>query len=245
MCCAVENEIDFVALCEMPMMPATDIKGYHRIRHVDERNADIDVYAYCKGDFHYFKENSRYSLLRSDALGINLVVMHLNALMYPKATDYQINDLNRALSDVDRIELRYGDKRTIILGDLNFGLFDDKMLAFNNLNACLFKYQVADQKRTMREEQKDIYYNPMLQVYRDNPDGSVPKGTFYYYNAEPAWHCYDHILVKYPLVEAFDDKSLRIINQIGKKYLVKNNKTLKQYSDHLPIVFQLNLKREA
>lgn len=238
-CYARENNIDIISLCEMPDEFESSVQGYRLVTHFDPKCSDIGVYTLLTGGLHYFTEKPHYALLRLDELGINLVVMHLNALLYAKSTDYQYFDLNQALSDIERIESRYGDKRTVILGDFNFNLFDEKMLSPVFLNACLFKYQTVAEHRMIREVKKDFYYNPMLQVYKDCSADDVPKGTYYYKDADPVWHCYDHVLIKYPLVNSFVDESLHIVSQLGGEQLVENNKPSGNYSDHLPVIFQI------
>lgn len=77
----------------------------------------------------------------------------------------------------------------------------------------------------------------MLNVYNDNDNEKIAKGTYYYNNN---WYCYDQVIMKAGIVNNFDRKSLMIISDLGDGVeLVKHNKINSDYSDHLPIYLEL------
>ncbi len=238
------NQIDVVALCEMPdIIPNTNIHGYSQIEHIDSACNDIGIFirTLVNGEKNYFREKPHFCLLRLNQFSINFLVMHLNSGLY-NSRDGRVLDISIARSDIERIEKKYGDKRTLIVGDMNIGLFDEEMLSFNGFNACFFKSELKKQTRTLHGEKRDLLYNPMLQVYKDSREQSVPKGT-YYYNQPPYWFCFDHILMKPELVPYFTDNSLTILGKLGDYPLITNNKPIKTVSDHMPVQFELEVSK--
>ena len=57
------------------------------------------------------------------------------------------------------------------------------------------------------------------------------------------WNVFDQVLIRPSLVDNFDKESLKFVDFDGEKSLLKNNGTPNKdkYSDHLPLVFTLNL----
>lgn len=241
-----EKQIDVMAFCEMPKeYQAVELYGYYQIKHIDTECEDIAVFV---RDFNeqeqqcYYREKKHFSLLRLNKYRINLLVMHLNSQMYDSG-ESRVLDIGLARSDIKWIESKYKDKNTLIIGDMNTGLFDDEMLSFHGFNACLFKYEVDKRTRSLHGEKQDLLYNPMLQVYKDNTDKSMPKGTYFYGRKSPYWYCFDHVLMKPELVPRFKDDSLLILDRLGDYPLIINHKPNKEASDHMPIQFELEVSK--
>ncbi len=240
---AIERDIHVIALCEAGCIPknlfTNDI--YRRIEYIYPDN-DCDIELLVKKDFiktiNYYTENPRYNTIYINELDLILAIAHLNSEQSSGAKFYRQVDISNMLEIINRLEERVKNKKTIVLGDLNFGLFDDQMLSFPGLNARLF---LSEMKKTssMHKVVKDCLYNPMLNVYHDNGDADTAKGTYYYKNALEKWCCYDHLLMKQPLVNRFIKNKLEIVSRIGSEPLIRNNKPIQSISDHLPIYFEL------
>lgn len=238
-----DEEITIIALCEAP--PDFSFQsncGFHLVEHIDDRHSHGDIQVIVRNEIttrYYYKEDSKFCLLRIEPVGINLMVLHLSSRLPPNSSEMQNADIGRALSAISRIEEKYGDKRTIIVGDFNMNPFDEKMMEFCGFNAKLFKNQIKQAARTIGGEKKDVYYNPMMLVYHDAKSSEEPRGTYFYDQVPPQWHCFDQALIKQHIVAAFDQDSLRILGKIGDEALMSNNKPNKKISDHLPIQFKL------
>ena len=99
-------------------------------------------------------------------------------------------------------------------------------------------------KATVRGNEYEFLYNPMWGFLGDTGKGKV-AGTMYYNSSKSInfyWHIYDQVLIRPELIDFFDDSLLDIITRINQKQLVTSNFVIdKQYSDHLPIKFNLKI----
>ena len=188
---------------------------------------------------YYHKEDSRFCLLRVEPIGINLVVVHLTSRSDPNHCEGQRADISRALGAIARMEEKYNDKRTMVIGDYNMNPYDAQMLDFTGFNARLFRHQMRCPTRALHGETHDIFYNPMMLVYHDAKSENQPRGTFFYHQVAPQWFCFDQVLMKQPLVSCFNPDSLQIVSKIGNEVLTNGNKPKKVISDHLPISFEI------
>jgi hypothetical protein len=82
-------------------------------------------------------------------------------------------------------------------------------------------------------------------------DGSRgPAGTFFHRHAEQEayfWNMFDQVLVRPALLDRFDFKYLAILDDTGAERLVKESGVPDRDvgSDHLPVLFRLNLRVAA
>jgi hypothetical protein len=104
--------------------------------------------------------------------------------------------------------------------------------------------RVAGEKsRVVQDREYQFFYNPMWNLLGDESNG--PPGTYYYRKAAPKalfWHMFDQVLIRPDLIDRFSVTELKIIEGDGQTSFIKNgfpDKTVA--SDHLPIVFRLNL----
>jgi hypothetical protein len=89
-----------------------------------------------------------------------------------------------------------------------------------------------------------FFYNPMWGHFGDMNEGS--PGTYYYSGSrhkEFFWHIFDQILIRPALIEFFQHDSLKILSTDDNVSFLTTqglpNKSIA--SDHLPILFKLNL----
>ena len=189
---------------------------------------------------NYYREKRRYCLFRLEDDDINIVIAHLNSDRISQGKESRWADISEIISNISRMEEKFQSKQTLVIGDLNIGLFDDQMLLLTGFNAKLFKYQLSKESRKIHEEERDMFYNPMLAVYKDQESEEEARGTHFYAGAHPHWHCYDHVLMKPTVIPRFNIHKLRIINRLGQTKLVEHNKTVETISDHLPVYFEID-----
>jgi hypothetical protein len=97
--------------------------------------------------------------------------------------------------------------------------------------------------RTVQGREYRMFYNPMWSHLGDAKTDTA--GSYYYDRAEHVnyfWNMFDQVLIRPELAERFDADKLRIITSVGARSLVWPNgrPDAKNYSDHLPIVFELD-----
>ena len=77
------------------------------------------------------------------------------------------------------------------------------------------------------------------QISQIDIDDTITIDEEYYKDTDIEWFCYDHVLMKYPLVKRFKNDSLQLVCMLEENYLVRDNKMVLGYSDHLPIRFEI------
>jgi hypothetical protein len=227
---------------------------FHRLRPLASRRLEI----YSRFDPRCFgrvlQEADHYvirSLTPPGGIEIVLVVAHLSSPSHKdlRARRSRCASFALAIRDAERSA---GNDRTVVVGDLNVNPFDDAMLDVRGLNA------LADSRTVQRKhprrfgrvqvEEFPLFYNPMWSHFGD---AVQPAGTFYYDKSnpevDPLWNIFDQVLLRPGLLDRFRSKNLRILTTDGVVPLTwddgrPNGDT---FSDHLPIWFQLDLRRRT
>ena len=229
----VENDIDIIALCETGSLIDDQINGYEIVKHIATQD---DINVFCrKMRVIYTRERTRYCILRAEC-GPPLIfaVVHLNSDMFSSGKQYRQVDIDTLCRDLSIEESKNG-KNTFVIGDFNDNLFSDVVFGFTGLNVRVFKSSVESPTVRLHESEKDVFYNPMLNVYKDYESESIANGTYYYHGDSIQWLCYDQIMMKEPLINRFVSNRLKIINKMCDVELVRNYKPDPRISDHMPI----------
>lgn len=235
-----ENGIDIIALCETPYLEGKTWMGYQVVPHVSDYKG-IEVLVRGSINAGYTRELTRYCLLRIQKdHDINCVVAHLNSDLYPSGERYRMADIEKMKEHLGIDEDKFKSKNSLIVGDLNENIFSDNILGWKGFNVKFFKSTIRDGTKKMHDDQnQDIFYCPMLQVYKDSRSPTSAKGTYYYAGSDLEWLCYDQVLMKKPLADIFDEKKLKILDNLSGVPLVDNNRPIRDISDHLPIYFEI------
>ena len=244
----IDESIDIIALIEAPIETKDKIATagfpYRVLEHFDiDLRRGIEVLVSPTIDVkesNFCREEKRFCILRNDIIDINLAVVHLNSGMSVNADDIRQTDISQLNDALNRIEGLKDSKNTMVIGDFNINVMDKQMLDFSGLNARLFAYQTQKGVKTIHDAEKDIFYNPMLSVYRDTDDPEKARATYYYEGSHLQWLCYDQVLLKQSLMTRFSRESLQVIDLMNGEHLVKDNKIDIGISDHLPVYFELN-----
>ena len=143
-----------------------------------------------------------------------------------------------------KIETDIGSSRTILVGDLNMNPFEHSLVSAKGFNAVMCKNIASKKTKTVQGKEYPFFYNPMWNAFGDN--SPYPPGTYYYAASEHVnyyWNMFDQVLIRPDLISHFDNDSLRIIDSDGKNSFISEQgiPNSAEYSDHLPILFNLNL----
>jgi hypothetical protein len=139
-----------------------------------------------------------------------------------------------------------GHRRMIVVGDLNFEPYDLAVVGPAGLNAVSSKQLAFERSRQPTSAEAPLYlYNPMWGHYGDTNGG--PPGTYFWDASEDDecrfWYMRDQVLLRPEMLPFWNDQSLEILGSVGNRPLLgKTGRPNAKYaSDHLPIVFNLNL----
>jgi endonuclease/exonuclease/phosphatase family metal-dependent hydrolase len=148
-------------------------------------------------------------------------------------------------------EREAGHNRTVVFGDFNMNAFDDGMVSPSGFGAMMTR-ELAQRHSSQAGGQR--FYNPSWSHFaRSDPD---PPGTYYWNESgQPLnifWHSLDQILVRPALFDAFRDETFQVLASLPERspermQLIRNTgKHWKiEVSDHLPILFRLDLSKGA
>jgi hypothetical protein len=122
--------------------------------------------------------------------------------------------------------------------------FDAGVLEADCIHAIMDKRIAMKKSRKVDGVKRFFFYNPMWNFFGDEI-GS--PGTYYYDRSGRQknyyWNMFDQVLIRPGLINFWDSQKLAIVTKAGVFDLLKPSgiPDKKMYSDHLPIVFNLNL----
>jgi hypothetical protein len=171
-----------------------------------------------------------------------LAVAHLPSKLH-WSDDSQAFECTELARQIMVEEDKGGHRRTVLVGDLNMNPFEAGVVAANGLHSVMSRRVAGRRVRTVQGREYRFFYNPMWAHFNDA--GSDTAGSYYYDNAEHVnyfWNMFDQVLIRPELAERFDSNQLRIVTSVGTRSLVRSDGRPDdtQFSDHLPIVFELN-----
>lgn len=147
---------------------------------------------------------------------------------------------------IDDTESRHGESNlSIVCGDFNLNPFETPMIKTKGMHAVMEKDIAKKGERIVDGDAYKFFYNPMWGFYGDNGKGNV-SGTYFLQrslNVELFWHLLDQVLIRKGLIDYFEDSQLDIITTIDGNSLLNRNGSInnKDYSDHLPLKFRINI----
>jgi hypothetical protein len=246
------HEVDVLILteCEIPahvMLEALNAGASPMFHLTDSQRQEIVIYTRFSSEFLQKKFDSpRLTVRRLRLPGADEIL--LAAVHSPSKVNWrdasQSAECYELSSNIRRIEDEVGHRRTVLVGDFNMNPFEDGMVAANGLNAVMARMVAARETRTVQARQYPFFYNPMWGHFGD-VTGS-PSGTFYYGTSEHVayfWNMFDQVLIRPGLLSIFRNEGLKILSNSGEiSFLtVKGLPNISVASDHLPILFQLDL----
>jgi hypothetical protein len=266
---AERHRVDVLVTCELPVPPADLANALRRIEFEDGRSfaspdsrtvwPEILVLPRFPGRFlRVVGEGHRYTIrlidLPETQPGILMLAAHLPSKLQ-RSPESQAAAAMTMMSGLREREREAGHQRTLVVGDLNLNPFDDALVLAEGFNAVSARHTAAKNGRTVDGINYAYFYNPMWRFFGDStdmhPPGSVghcSPGTCYYPAAESRWHywnVFDQVLLRPPLLQYFRSHDLRVLTNDGTASLIDADgiPDRRLYSDHLPVVFGLNIER--
>jgi exonuclease III len=153
--------------------------------------------------------------------------------------------LQQVVAALAYCENKVGHDRSIVLGDFNANPFDSPVASALGMNAVLSRTIAQSDPRRILDESYPYFYNPMWNLYGDEPRNSAPA-TYYYRGSDPHelyWHMLDQVLIRPSLLEGFDFSALEIVTTVKGTELTRPTGIPDRirFSDHLPVVFAVDL----
>ena len=154
-----------------------------------------------------------------------------------------VSHAGRIARRIKELEKEQNLTSTIIVGDFNMNPSDVGMVDAESFHAIMDSEIVKKESRIVSNKEYDYFYNPMWSLHGDV--GNNVAGSYFYKNAELVnyhWNVFDQVLLRPSLIDNFEKDSLKLLDYDGKKSLLKKGGIPNEkYSDHLPLIFTLNL----
>ena len=121
--------------------------------------------------------------------------------------------------------------------------FEAGMVAADGFHSVMDRRIALKGSRIVGGKERKYFYNPMWRLMGDDTNSFL--GTYYYRGGQVSyfWNTFDQILLRSSLLEYFESENISIISQVSDQSLLKNNKINKTFSDHLPIMIELDIER--
>jgi exonuclease III len=250
----VTHNVDILILAECTynanLMPALNPEGQKAEFHYAPGKCDrIQIFTRFSKSFIEpitESESKRYTIRKltlPDKDEVLLVAAHLLSQLHAKEDNLYAEAIKFA-EKIRRTETELGHSRTIVVGDFNMNPFSNGVVAARGLHGVMTQKIARKQQRTVQEEAYPYFYNPMWRYFGERANS--PPGTYHYDKSGHVcyfWNIFDQVLIRPDLLDRWDDTSLQILTSNGIQSLLTRNdlpdKT--NFSDHLPLLFRLNL----
>lgn len=174
---------------------------------------------------------------------IILIGAHLSSKLFQDSDD-QALIATRIARLIEQTEQKTGHNRTVVVGDLNMNPFEVGVVGAEALHAVMNRTVALRETRIVGGEEKRFFYNPMWGRLGDAAPG--PPGTYFYNSSKQVtyfWNTFDQVLLRPTLLSSFNESDLEVITKAGSQSLLTDSgiPNVSLASDHLPILFRLNL----
>lgn len=170
-----------------------------------------------------------------------LVAAHLPSKLYADHST-QYNRVRGVRSEIERAEGDAGHRNTLVIGDLNMNPFEEAMIAADGFHAVMDVITAKKLSRRVQGSEYSFFYNPMWSRMGDNNFG--PCGTYYFNNSGSNvnyfWNTFDQILIRPELISLFDPRQLKILTEVEGISLIDRGTISDRFSDHLPLIVNVN-----
>jgi hypothetical protein len=170
-----------------------------------------------------------------------LAVVHFPSKMDWHPED-QLGGAAALARDIIKVEGKRWPDRTVLVGDFNMNPFDAGVVSAHALHAVMTRELAERSTREVKGIPYPFFYNPMWACFGDRTAG--PPGSFYLGTSKPVnyfWNVYDQVLLRPGLVPSL--REVRILDTDGVESLLSGSglPDKSRASDHLPLLFQLEL----
>jgi endonuclease/exonuclease/phosphatase family metal-dependent hydrolase len=248
---AKDNQVDVIMLaeCHLPeqVLLETLNKDNAEYHFAYGECPAVRVFTRFNSDFLVRRYESERVSLRyltlPACIEVLLAIVHLPSKLY-FSDDSMAFECVALAKKVREQEGALGHSRTVIVGDLNMNPFEAGVASTEGLHAVMSRQVAARGSRTVQDRPYPFFYNPMWGRFGDRTDG--PPGTYYYERSEHVtyfWNIFDQVLVRPALLPTLDSDGPKVLtNAGGTSLLAPDGKPdWRGGSDHLPILFSLNL----
>jgi hypothetical protein len=188
------------------------------------------------------KDMTIWAITGRDLPTVLLAAVHLMSKAGGTTPGAQGSRAGTIAKEIADDEDRKGSRATVLVGDLNMNPYEPGMVLVTGFHGLMTKPLAAEPDRGHMGADYRRFYNPMWGLFGDRTSG--PPGTHFWDSSmieNHHWHMYDQVLLRPALMDRL--RNLQILASDGYcSFLAPDGSASKEHlSDHLPILFQLDL----
>lgn len=255
----IEKNIDVIAIAEFPIGPDETKTFLSKLKTIDSNFEWLQLVTKEKVMVFYNKNNAivsnQYNEGKVAIKKISSITSKVNAYVAYCHLESKVNindeeqaervtKLKETLCSFEK-DIDDKDGFLLLCGDLNMNPFEKGLIKANGLNAVMDSSIAKKYSRKVQGQSYKFFYNPMWGFLGDLGKGNV-SGTYYFNpsnHIQYFWNVFDQVLLRPEAIPYFDKEALNILTSTMHYNLLKKSGAIddKQYSDHLPIIFKLNI----
>lgn len=255
----IEKNIDIIAIAEFPIGPDETKTFLSKLKTIDSNFEWLQPVTKEKVMVFYNKNNAivsnQYNEGKVAIKKISSITSKVNAYVAYCHLESKVNindeeqaervtKLKETLCSFEK-DIDDKDGFLLLCGDLNMNPFEKGLIKANGLNAVMDSSIAKKYSRKVQGQSYKFFYNPMWGFLGDLGKGNV-SGTYYFNpsnHIQYFWNVFDQVLLRPEAIPYFDKEALNILTSTMHYNLLKKSGAIddKQYSDHLPIIFKLNI----
>lgn len=246
-----QYEADIVVLAESENLLGNKLVNQMQKRKqewneiVIKAKGNIRVFAKKQFNVIPYKEEINFS---SYKIYIENKILLMNTVHFPSAMyhdeisrDHFAGRISQQFEKIEENIYEENERCSFVVGDFNLQPYSYGIAGVNAFNATMSMDKAKTISRKVNGEQCLFYYNPMWQLIGKR--GNAP-GSYYSENDQQSksmyWYSFDEVLLRPSLIDRFEWTYFDYITEINKINLLKNGKIdKKDYSDHLPLKFEI------
>lgn len=228
------ENLDVLFLSEFSFSPQLFANNYLPNEYciLDHPGVCTKVLAISKRGLDLFiaNEEDRFLVLSSRSLNVSVVGLHLPDNCNDNNSQIKRgNCLSNILEAINTIKNIYD----VFVGDFNCMPYSNELTTIYGLHCVLFKKEAKT-----RTGGRKKHYNPMLLLLNEE---NQMYGSFKYSSDSCPlyWYAFDQVIVSDNLCNKIFN--IRYLKTINGKSLMSRNGSKPRVSDHLPLVFELDL----
>ena len=210
-------------------MPNT-LNKYRRIQHLFEK-ARVNCFVSENVNIRVIEDTVHFSIFFVNER-FYLAVVHFPSNIYTNSESQRLKLTSDLFNKI--IIINKNNCPVYIIGDFNVNPFSSVNFYDSFVTTIYFENSMKN------KGQKDKYYSPVLNEYFDRRSSKEGNGT-YFYSKNGNWMFLDQLLMNKRGFDKYVRNSFKFLSRLGNDELVTNHKINKVFSDHLPIVFEIEL----
>jgi hypothetical protein len=249
---SIDNEIDILILAESTINPAEILKSLNSVNR-SYFFSPVGVYrkiniftkfnhSFCPIVSESTRQTTRLIKLPQKQQFLLCTIHAISAVSHSQNS--RAFEAEKISNEIKLIEGKQNTDMTILVGDLNMNPFDLGVISAPGFHCVNSQFIARKEGRRVQNQYYPYFYNPMWRIFNDSNESGIP-GSFYFNNSSHDllfWNIFDQVLIRPKMIDIFNFDNLRFLTDDGFHSLItRNNLPNKNISDHLPLLFSINI----